>query len=110
MTEIRLKRAILRPWRVGDEASLTRHANNPNVSRNLHDGFPSPYTEDDARSWVASHVGVHPLTVFAIEVDGEAAGGIGITFPLGDRMFRGTAELGYWLSETFWGRGIIPKR
>lgn len=109
MVEIRLASAVLRGWTSGDVSSLARHANNRNIWRNFHDGFPSSYTEEDARAWVESQVGIDPLRNFAIEVDGETAGGIGVDFALGDDIYRGTAGIGYWLGEAFWGRGIMTE-
>lgn len=49
----------------------------------------------------------NPIHIFAIGVDGEAVGGIGI-HPQGD-IHRKNAELGYWLGEPFWGRGIMSR-
>jgi RimJ/RimL family protein N-acetyltransferase len=71
----------------------------------MRDLFPSPYTVDDARRFIAIATAPSPGIFLAIEVGGEAAGGIGI-HPLGD-VHRGTAEIGYWLGEPFWGRGIV---
>ena len=105
--ELKLARCTLRAWRVGDEASLARHANNRNVSRNLRDRFPFPYTAAAAAEWI-SRVGTQePVTAFAIVVDGAAVGGVGIE--LGADVFRRSAEVGYWLGEPFWGRGIATE-
>ncbi|RPI42891.1 MAG: N-acetyltransferase [Bacteroidetes bacterium] len=95
----------LRPWKEDDADSLVRHANNPAVARNLRDGFPHPYTLKDARQWLEMITGNHSNLVLAIEADGEAVGGIGL-HSLQD-VYRFNAELGYWLSEKYWGRGII---
>src|SRR5439155_1416489 len=75
--ELKLARSILRPWRVGDEASLVRHANNRRVWRNLS-RLPHPYTTADAHAWIARASAQSPVTDFAITVDGEAVGGIGV--------------------------------
>jgi RimJ/RimL family protein N-acetyltransferase len=99
--------SLLRPWREADVFTLARYADNPRVAACMRDGFPSPYTIDDARRFIALANGAgHPLFL-AIEVQGEAAGGIGI-HPLGD-VYRGTAEIGYWLGEPFWGKGIVTE-
>ena len=103
--EIVLATCTLRDWRSGDEASLAHHADNPNVARNLGDIFPHPYTLDNARSWIRANAGVEPVTRFAIVVEGEARGGIGIE--IGSNIHRRSAEIGYWLGERFWGRGIV---
>ncbi|HEX2441876.1 MAG TPA: GNAT family protein [Methylomirabilota bacterium] len=105
--ELRLAHCTLRPWRRGDEASLVRHANNRNVSRNLRDRFPYPYTAADADAWISSMVGQAPPTSLAIEVQGEVVGGIGLQ--LGTDVQRRSAEIGYWLAEPFWGRGIATE-
>ena len=94
-------------WRPGDEAALVRHANNWNVWINLRDSFPHPYTEADAKAWVASVKDQDSVTSFAIVSAGEAIGGIGLTL-LSD-VARRSAELSYWLGEPYWGRGIATK-
>jgi [ribosomal protein S5]-alanine N-acetyltransferase len=105
--EIKLSRCTVRPWRTGDEGSLARHANNANVSGNLKDRFPFPYTAADAMAWVAHASAQAPPTSFAIVVDGEAVGGIGVD--VGTDVFHRSAEIGYWLGEPFWGRGIATE-
>ncbi len=96
--------AQLRPWRRGDEESLARHANNRNVWITLGDRFPHPYTLDDAKEWIAAVTSQDPTVHFAIVVDGEAAGGIGLE--LQQETFRRSAVIGFWLGESHWGRGI----
>jgi RimJ/RimL family protein N-acetyltransferase len=104
---IQLTQCLLREWRRGDEPSLIRHANNKNVWLNVRDTFPYPYRQSDVRSWVrlASTEGLNQ--VFAIDVDGFVVGAIGIR-PRDD-VYALTAELGYWLGEEFWNRGIITE-
>jgi [ribosomal protein S5]-alanine N-acetyltransferase len=97
----------LRPWRVGDEASLVAHANNRRVSRNLRDRFPFPYASADADEWIARVSAETPAQNFAMVVDGAAVGGIGLQ--LGTDVFRRSAEIGYWLGESYWGRGIATE-
>ena len=95
---------VLRPWREGDEPSLVRHANDYEVWRRLRDRFPRPYTYADAEQWIANVQRQDPQTHFAIEVHGGATGGIGLE--LGSDIERRSAEMGYWLGQDFWGRGI----
>lgn len=97
--------AIVRPWQDGDREPLVRHANNRKVWRNLKDRFPHPYTDEDARNWLALAQSDLDKTGFAIEVEGSCAGGIGLV-PLADVHAR-CAHIGYWLGEPFWGRGIM---
>jgi ribosomal-protein-alanine N-acetyltransferase len=95
----------LRDWVPGDAGSLARHANNPRIAVMLRDAFPSPYTLDDAYRFISMATGPTPNLFLAIEVRGEAVGGIGI-HPLDD-VKRRSAEIGYWLSESLWGKGIV---
>ena len=71
----------------------------------MSDGFPHPYTRADAEDWISPALRQEPQTQFAIEVRGEAVGGIGLE--LGSDVERRSAEIGYWLGEEFWGRGIV---
>ena len=96
---------VFRNWRSRDVEALCRHANNRNIWLNLLDRFPHPYTRRDAERWIdLNNATLSPPVNFAIELDGEAIGGVGM-----DRrqdVHRGTAEIGYWVAEPFWGRGI----
>lgn len=104
---IQLESCSVRSWREADADSVVRHANNRKVWLNLRDGFPHPYTLDDAVAFIASALEAEPETVFAIAVDDEAVGGIG--FGLHDDVERVAAEIGYWLGETYWNRGITTE-
>ncbi|MDB5023144.1 MAG: family N-acetyltransferase [Mucilaginibacter sp.] len=97
----------IRGWKLGDEVSLQKHADNPKVSACLMDRFPSPYTIQDAIFWVNNLVGQDPLVNFAITINEEVAGGIGLE-PRQD-VYRKTAILGYWLREELWGRGMMTE-
>jgi RimJ/RimL family protein N-acetyltransferase len=94
----------IRPFLVTDRDSLVFHANNPNVSRNLDDRFPYPYTLADADDWITRTTSGSPLTCCAITVAYEVVGGIGLILQEG--IHRRSADLGYWLGESVWGRGI----
>lgn len=94
----------MRNWKWVDRDAIVRHANNKNIWLNLRNRFPYPYTERDARGWLDSVVEVKPATNFAIAVEGEAVGGIG--FVVEQDVACRSAEIGYWLGEEFWGRGI----
>jgi len=97
--------ATLRGWRESDATALPRHANDRRIWRNLRDAFPHPYRVEDARAFIAKALQMSPQTFLAIEVGGEAAGGIGYTLH-GD-VERISAEIGYWLGKEHWGRGIM---
>ncbi|MGA2382861.1 MAG: GNAT family N-acetyltransferase [Gemmatimonadales bacterium] len=96
--------AVVRPWRRGDEESLVRHANNRKVWINLRDKFPHPYTPADAEQWIAFATGQEPQTNFAIAVGEEAVGGVGLD--LKTDVERRSAEVGIWLGEAYWWKGI----
>jgi len=102
-----LERCTVRPWRMDDAESLTRHANNRKVWLGLRDIFPHPYTTDDAREFLGKTITAQPTTNFCIDVDGAGVGGIGVR--LGQDERRHTAGVGYWLGEEFWGRGIMTE-
>lgn len=102
-----LTRCTIRSWEPGDAASLVTHANNRNVALQLRDRFPHPYTKRDARDYIMWSRKRSPEAVFAMAVDGKAVGSIG--FLIGADVERVSAEVGYWLGEPFWGRGIATE-
>ncbi|MDH4036442.1 MAG: GNAT family N-acetyltransferase [Candidatus Krumholzibacteria bacterium] len=104
---IQLTSCLLREFRKGDEPSLVRHANNRNIWINVRDSFPYPYRQSDARAWVrlAGREGLNQ--VFAIDVDGFVIGAIGVR-PRED-VNALSGEIGYWLGEEFWNRGITTE-
>jgi len=97
----------LRKWNEADLNSLVKYANNWNVAKWLTNGFPHPYTQEDGKAYLSMIANDNPTKVFAIEVNEEAVGSIGI-FPQSD-LHEKSAEMGYWLAEEFWGQGIMPK-
>jgi RimJ/RimL family protein N-acetyltransferase len=97
----------VRPWRKDDLDALLRYANNPKIASNLRDQFPHPYTRRDANDYLSFVRTMDIPTSFAVEYGGEAVGGIG--FKLGTDIARLTAEMGYWLGEPYWGRGLMTR-
>ncbi len=98
----------LRSWKIGDEVSLLKYADNPNVSRYLANIFPSPYTAADAKVWVDIQLQqTEPITNAALVIAEEVVGGIGIT--LQNDIYCKNARIGYWLGEPFWGKGIMAE-
>lgn len=97
----------LRPWTDNDLDSLVKYANNFNISKNMTNKFPHPYTEEDRKAFLKIACSGSPTHIFAIDINGEAVGGIGL-HPQTDIHCK-NAELGYWLAEPFWGQGIITK-
>ena len=105
--ELKLERCTIRDWRMDDAPSLAKHANNRKVWLTLRDRFPFPYRIEDARSFIERTISDQPEQNFCIEINGSAAGGIGLR--LGQDVHRHTAEFGYWLAEEFWGKGIMTE-
>jgi RimJ/RimL family protein N-acetyltransferase len=97
----------LRSWSIKDLDSLVKYANNPKIAANMTDLFPHPYTYDAGKKFIEYATKAKPRNVLAISVNNEAVGGIGI-HPQTDIM-RKNAELGYWLAESFWGKGIVSR-
>lgn len=98
---------MIRTWELADAPSLQKHADNANVSGFLLDRFPYPYTLADAGAFINSKLSQNPVVNFAIEINGEVAGGIGLEFR--QDVYRKTPLIGYWLSEQYWGQGIMPE-
>lgn len=105
---LRGTQCTVRPWRTSDAGSVVAYANNIKIARQLRDRFPHPYTLENARNFLASVSGRDSDgSNLAIEVDGEAIGAVG--FVAGEDIERYSAEIGYWLGEPFWGRGIATE-
>jgi len=98
---------MIRDWHASDAQALVKYANNRNIWINLRDAFPHPYHLSDARYFLQQVSRQHPRTDFAIATDQEAIGSIGL-IP-GRDVHRFTAEMGYWLAEPFWNKGITTQ-
>jgi len=90
-----------------DLAKLSEYANNEKVSINLRDAFPKPYTPRDAENFKKMIDLQNPKTFFAIEYKGEYVGNISLS--VGDDVYRKSAEIGYFIGEPFWNKGIATK-
>ena len=104
---LELSRCTVRAWAATDLEALVKHANNRNVAVHLRDRFPFPYHVEHARKFLDWIVLQPAPTVWAIEVKGEATGGIGME--LHTDVERVSAEIGYWLGETAWNQGIVTE-
>src|SRR6186713_3009998 len=105
--QLDLRSCQVRSFQVKDLNSLVEHANNRKIWLNLRDGFPHPYRKSDGREFLRRMRVARPETTFAVAVNGQAVGGIG--FVLREDVERVSAEVGYWIGETFWGRGIATE-
>ena len=96
----------IRIWRTTDAKSLSVLLNNKNILNNLRDGLPFPYSEKDALDYINAMLNADKNSVFAFAIvyDGEVVGSIGI-FRQQNIHFK-TAELGYYIGEKFWNKGI----
>ncbi|MDC1287168.1 GNAT family N-acetyltransferase [Gammaproteobacteria bacterium] len=94
---------FLRDFLDSDIRSIARHANNYNVSRYMASRMPYPYTEGDAQWWVATGSREQGLNM-AIDLDSECIGVVGVQFGQGELQY--SAEIGYWIAEEHWGKGI----
>lgn len=101
------RRCSIRPFVPEDRKRLAEIANDRRISRNLTDAFPYPYTLADADSWIEATSRQDPPRHFAIEVDSELIGGIGVDPKAGEK--RHVAAIGYWLAPPHWGRGYATE-
>lgn len=97
----------LREWRLEDAADIARVLNNTKLTDNLRDGIPIPYTKADGEEYIRQMLSAPPGSAIAraIVVQGKAVGSIAV-FRMQNIHSR-TAELGYYLDEAYWGRGIM---
>ncbi len=99
---------LLREIRLGDEISIAKHLNNANVSNSLIDAVPYPYTEKDGKEFIIrTHQNDNSKLVRGIAVSNEIIGVTGV-YRCED-VYRIGAKTGYWLSEEYWGKGIMTE-
>jgi RimJ/RimL family protein N-acetyltransferase len=107
MKTIKTTFGTLRAWTAQDAVALVKYANNRNISMNMRDGFAYPYTAENAKKFLEAASQKNPPTFYAIATPEEAIGGIGVT--INSDVHRMSAELGYWLAEPWWGKGIMTE-
>lgn len=106
--EIFFEGITLRPWSICDAAQLALIANNKKIADNLRDGFPFPYSLNDATNWLNIILPEnYPPRFFAVTVNNKVAGSIGIVTKTD--IYRKNFEVGYFFSEEYWGKGIATK-
>ena len=104
---LKFKNVALRKFRKNDAGRLAELANNEKISQNLRDGFPNPYIFDDAESFIKKCLEQKIITTFAIEYNGEYVGNMGLI--IGQDVYRKSAEIGYFIGEKYWNKGIATK-
>lgn len=99
----------IRKWKLTDAGDLAAALSNTKVQDNLRDGLPYPYTEQDGIDYISAMLSAdeQDTFAFAITVDGKVIGSIGV-FRQGN-IHRQTAELGYYIAEEYWGRGLMTE-
>jgi len=99
----------IRSWRIEDAKSIANALNNKKVQDNLRDGLPFPYTVSDAKDFISAMLTADKNITFAwaITVDDTAIGSIGVFRK--DNVHRLTAEMGYYIAEEYWGKGIAAE-
>ena len=99
----------IRKWELSDAKDLAAALSNRKVQDNLRDGLPYPYTEQDGKEFISAMLSAdeNETFAFAITVNNMVIGSIGI-FRQGN-IHRQTAELGYYIAEEYWGKGIMTE-
>ena len=94
---------------LSDVADLTAAISNKKVQDNLRDGIPYPYTEQDGVDFISAMLSAdeNDTFAFAITVDEKVIGSIGVYRQ--ENIHRQTAELGYYIAEEYWGKGIMTE-
>lgn len=101
---------IIRKWRLEDAKDLAGMLSNKKIQDNLHDGLPYPYTEKDAQAFIQDMLAADSTKTFAFAIindENKAIGSIG-AFRC-ENIHRQTAEMGYYLAEEYWGKGIATE-
>ncbi len=97
----------IRPLQTSDKAILAQLANNKNIWDNLRDYIPFPYEEHDAGSFITRTKEENPKQTFGITYKGHLSGIVGLVVQ--EDVYQGSAEIGYWVGEPYWGNGIATK-
>jgi RimJ/RimL family protein N-acetyltransferase len=106
--EIQFEGIVLRPWELSDAIELALIADNEKIVDKLRDGLPSPYSIKDAHDWLNLIMPENnPPRFFAIMFDNQVVGNFGIVTK--NNIYRKNVELGFYVSEKFWGKGIATK-
>ena len=99
----------IRSWKIEDAQDLAKALSNKKIQDNLRDGLPFPYTVSDAQSFISAMLSADPDKTYAwaITVDDIAVGSIGVF--RNSNVHRLTAEIGYYVAEEWWGKGVMTE-
>lgn len=99
----------IRKWELADAKDLATALSNRKILDNLRDGLPYPYTEQDGKDFIVAMLAAdeNSTFAFAITLDGKVIGSIGAFRQ--ENIHKHTAELGYYIAEEHWGKGIMTE-
>ena len=99
----------IRRWELSDARDLATALSNKKIQDNLRDGLPYPYTEQDGKEFISAMLAANEndTFAFAITVNGKVIGSIGAFRQT--NIHNKTAELGYYIAEEYWGKGIMTE-
>ncbi|MBE6899343.1 MAG: GNAT family N-acetyltransferase [Ruminococcaceae bacterium] len=97
----------IRKWKLTDAKDIATVLSNKKIQDNLRDGLPYPYTEQDGIDFISNMLSANEneTFAFAITLDDKAIGSIGAFRQ--QNIHRQTAEMGYYIAEEYWGKGIM---
>ena len=97
----------IRKWKLTDAKDIAVALSNKKIQDNLRDGLPYPYSEQDGIDFISSMLSANEdeTFAFAITLDDKAIGSIGVFRQ--QNIHRQTAEMGYYIAEEYWGKGIM---
>jgi len=101
------EKVALRKLKLSDANRLAKLANNNKIWQNMRDGFPNPYTLEDAIKFIELNFENNTNAIFAITYNEELVGTTGLHGQVDINRF--SMELGYWIGEAYWGNGIATK-
>lgn len=97
----------LRELAISDAAELSAIVNNKNVWDNMDD-IPYPNTPKDSEDFIRLLIAEKEQKIaFAICYDGKIIGWIGVFRR--ENIRRMTGEMGYYIAEEYWGKGITTE-
>lgn len=96
---------ILRPWEEGDAECLYHFAKNPKIGPIA--GWPPHESVEDSLNIIKTVFA--KKETYAITLNEIPIGCVGLLIhPDGNHYWGdGSAELGYWIAEKYWGRGLV---
>ena len=97
----------IRKWKLTDAKDIAVALSNKKIQDNLRDGLPYPYSEKDGIDFISSMISANEdeTFAFAITLDDKVIGSIGVFRQ--QNIHRQTAEMGYYIAEEYWGKGIM---